>query len=298
MTDMIDLYADHFDVVARPFPGLPDPDGVHWAPGHARAYAALEYGLASGASFTVLMGATGTGKTTLLLRLLADAQAPLRPVMLSGIRRDATSAMVWVLRALDMAPVDAGCAATTWHQVQDAVIDIYAQGGRLVLLADAADELSDDVLDELRMLSNLNTADDRLVQIVLAGDPALRDRLLTPRHAALRQRVAAWGHLAPLDLGGLRGMLETRLRRAGADPAAVVVEDALPVLHAATGGVPRLAEQLMELGMVYAITDGCGRVDAAMLRAVIGEGLFVPDGPVIEVAAAAAAPRLAMADAG
>ena len=284
MSQLQNLYRDRFGLAGRPFSGLADAEVFHLAPPHLRAQATLEYGLLSGAPFCVLTGEAGSGKTSLLLNLMQRTPDDLRIAMVAGLRRGGGSVLPWILQALG-AEVETDTPETALHaRVQDMLIAEYAAGKRVVLVLDEAQNLSADALDELRMLSNINTARDQLLQIVLAGQPALRDRLRAPDMAGLAQRVAAWGHLDTLDRAALDGYVGARLAAAGG-PEDLFDAEALDLIQAATGGLPRPVNQLCELALVYAMTDeGADGVDGDTVRQVLSDGLFMtplpqPDRP-------------------
>lgn len=274
MSQLQSLYKDHFGMTGRPFCGLADGSVIHWGAAHVRAQAALEYGLLSGAAFVVLTGAAGSGKTSLLLNMIETATDDLKIAMVSGLRRGAGSVLPWILQSLGE-DITGDEAETVLHsRVQDLLIGEYAAGRRVVLILDEAQNLSTEALDELRVLSNINTARDQLVQIVLCGQPTLRDRLRAPEMAGLAQRVAAWGHLAALDRATLDGYVGMRLASAAA-PEDLFEPEALDMIQTATGGLPRPINQLCELALVYAMTGGGDKIGAEAIAQVLEDGLFL-----------------------
>ncbi|MCK0168702.1 AAA family ATPase [Jannaschia sp. S6380] len=273
MSQLQDLYRDHFGMCGRPFSGLADSGVFYWGQTQVRAHAALEYGMVSGAAFIVLTGETGSGKTSLLLSLADAAADDQRMVFVAGLRRGGGSVLPWILHALGQ-PVTGDEGDTVLHgRVQDILIAEYAAGRRVALILDEAHNLSAEALDELRVLSNINTAQDLLVQIVLCGQPALRDRLRAPEMSDLGQRVASWGHLDALEPAAMQAYVGTRLA-AAQGPEDLFDDDALAAVHAATGGLPRAINQLCELALVYAMTGGCDRIDADAIGQVLSDGLY------------------------
>ncbi len=280
MSQLQSLYKDHFGMTGRPFSGLADGSGIWWGKAHIRAQAALEYGLLSGAAFVVLTGAAGSGKTSLLLNMIETATDDLKIAMVSGLRRGTGSVLPWILQSLGE-DITGDEAETELHgRVQNHLIGEYAAGRRVVLILDEAQNLSTDALDELRVLSNINTAQDQLVQIVLCGQPTLRDHLRAPEMAGLAQRVAAWGHLAELDRATLDGYVGMRLASAGG-PEDLFEPEALDMIHAATGGLPRPINQLCELALVYAMTGGGDKIGPEAITQVLEDGLFLSPLPPV-----------------
>lgn len=280
MSQLQSLYKEHFGMTGRPFSGLADASVIHWGKSQIRAQAALEYGLMAGAAFTVITGAAGSGKTSLLLNLVENADASVRVAMVTGLRRDAGSVLPWILQALGE-DVTGDEAETALHtRVQDLLIEDYAAGRRVALVFDEAQNLSVAALDELRILTNINTARDQLVQIVLCGQPALRDLLQRPDLAGLSQRVAAWGHLDALTRADLDGYIATRLGAAGG-ARDLFTAAALDLVHEATLGLPRPVNQLCELALVYAMTGGGAQIGTTAIRQVLEDGLFMPPAPSV-----------------
>ncbi|WP_179378116.1 ExeA family protein [Jannaschia marina] len=275
MSQLQTLYKEHFGMTARPFSGLADAEVIHWGRSQVRAHAALEYGLMSGAAFTVLTGAAGSGKTSLLLNLADHAGDDVRIALVSGLRRGVGSVLPWILQSLGEDVAEEAPETALYTRIQDLLIAEYAAGRRTVLCFDEAQNLSAAALDELRVLSNINTARDQLLQIVLCGQVALRDTLRGPEMAGLCQRVAAWGHLDPLDRADLEGYVATRLRSAGG-PEDMFDAAALDSILEATGGLPRPVNQLCELALVYAMTGGGAAIGDAVIAQVLEDGLFLP----------------------
>lgn len=278
MSLLQNLYKDHFGMSGRPFCGLADGAVIHWGSAHVRAHAALEYGLLSDAAFVVLTGAAGSGKTSLLLNFINNAGDDLKVAMVSGLRRGAGSVLPWILQSLGEKVSGEETETALHSRILDLLIGEYAAGRRVVLILDEAQSMSAEALDELRVLSNINTARDQLVQIVLCGQADLRDRLRAPEMAGLSQRVAAWGHLDPLDRTTLESYVATRLAAAGG-PEDLFESDALDMIQTATGGLPRPINQLCELALVYAMTGGGTKIDAAAIAQVLKDGLFLSPAP-------------------
>lgn len=278
MSQLQNLYTEHFGMTGRPFSGLADGDVIHWGQSQVRALAALEYGLMAGAAFTVITGAAGAGKTSLLLHLIDNADDSLKIAMVTGLRRDAGSVLPWILQALGEGVTGDEAETVLFTRIQDHLIEEYAAGRRVVLVFDEAQNLSVAALDELRVLTNINTARDQLVQIVLCGQPALRDVLQRPDLAGLDQRVAAWGHLGALTREDLDGYVVTRLKAAGG-PADLFTGAALDLVHEAAQGLPRPVNQLCELALVYAMTGGGAKIGTDSIGQVLEDGLFLPPAP-------------------
>jgi type II secretory pathway predicted ATPase ExeA len=276
-------YLDHFGLSRRPFSLLPDPDFLFWSPSHRRAHAVLEYGLMSRAPLTMVTGAIGAGKTTLVHQLLRGLRRDIRVGLISNASDLRGELLYWVLAALGESPARGADPAAAFEAFQKTLIDTYAGGRRVVLIFDEAQTLGRDRLEELRMLTNINTGSDVLLQIVLVGQPDLRDTVRRPDMEQFTQRVAASFHLPAMAPDIQAQYIGHRLGVAGADRA-IFDPAALAGIHAATGGVPRLTNQICDLAMLYAYSADKPVVDAACVQHVIDDGVLPgawspPDAP-------------------
>lgn len=266
-------YLYHFGLSRRPFSLLPDPDFLFWSPSHKRAYAVLEYGLMSRAPLTMVTGAIGAGKTTLVHQLLRGLGRDVRVGLISNASDLRGELLYWVLAALGERPDRGSDPAEVFEAFQKSLINTYAGGRRVVLIFDEAQTLGRDRLEELRMLTNINSGSNVLLQIVLVGQPDLRATVRRPDMEQFIQRVAASFHLPAMSAEIQGEYIDHRLRVAGAggslfDPAA------LAAVHAATGGVPRLTNQICDLAMLYAYSADKQVVDAACVQHVIDDGVL------------------------
>ena len=199
---------------------MPDPDFLFWSQAHTRAFAILEYGLVTHAPLTVVTGEVGTGKTTLVQALLRQIDEDITIGLISNAQGGRGDLLRWVLSALDIPPDPSDDYVTLFEQFQDFVIDEYAAGRFVVLIIDEAQNLTHEALEELRMLTNINSNKDALLQLILLGQPELRMRITDPSLRQFAQRVTATYHLDPMDLATTRQYIRHRLcHRAGNQPA-------------------------------------------------------------------------------
>jgi general secretion pathway protein A len=267
MSSGLTIYNAHFGLSERPFTLLPDPDFLYWSDNHARAYAMLEYGMLTHAPITVITGEIGAGKTTLLRQMLRSLPSDVSVGLVSNAQGDRGELLHWVLMALDV-PTEAGAGyVQLFARFQDHLIGQYAAGRRTMLIFDEAQNLSVEALEELRMFSNINADKDELLQLVLVGQPELRDLIASPRLVQFAQRVAADYHLPAMSPLAVGDYVRHRLRVAGATRE-IFTPAACEVVHAAARGVPRLVNQLCDYALVYAFTDGHDRIDAGVIEQV------------------------------
>lgn len=277
MSNANDIYTAHFGLNHRPFNLVPDPDFLFWGPAHRRAFAILEYGIITRAPITLLTGEVGAGKTTLLRHLLRVMDDDVRIGLISNAQGQPDQLLRWILHALDQRTTADQSYVDLFAQLQDHVIAEYAAGRRVVLIFDEAQNLGRDSLEELRMLTNINSGKDELLQLILVGQPELRDIIRRPDMTQFAQRVAAGFHIGTMSEVSVRDYIAHRLTVAGGSPD-LFTADAVAVIHAQTGGVPRLVNQLCDLSLVYAFTADEPAVTASVVNEVLADGVFFAGG--------------------
>ena len=264
------IYTEHFGLTERPFTLLPDPDFLFWSEEHSRAYAMLEYGMLTHAPITVITGEIGAGKTTLIRYLLRNLPEEFTVGLVSNAQGNRGELLHWVLMALGVQADMNASYVQLFAQFQDFLIEEYAAGRRTMLIFDEAQNLSVETLEELRMFSNINADKDELLQLVLVGQPELRDLIAQPRLVQFAQRVAAEYHLPGLSAEAVRACIEHRLEVAGARQE-IFTPAACECVHLASRGIPRLVNQICDYAMVYAFIDGLDKVDAGVIEQVISD---------------------------
>jgi len=270
-----DFYLEHFGLDERPFTLLPDPDFLFWSSIHRRAYTVLEYGILSRAPITLLTGEVGAGKTTLLQNLLKSVSPDVTIALVSNAQGGRGELARWVLNALDQrVPVDA-TYVDMFHQLEEFLLSEYASGRRVLLVFDEAQHLSFEGLEELRMLTNVNSNKDELLQLVLVGQPELRDMVRRPDLKQFAQRIVATFHLPPMDQDTVYAYIQHRMRIAGGT-GFEIKRDASDVVASVTHGVPRLVNQLCDISLLYAWTMNRKTVQAKTVEMVLNEGLYLP----------------------
>jgi len=268
-----DLYTAHFGLTTRPFALTPDPDFLFWPQAHLRAYTMLEYGITTHAPITLITGEVGAGKTTLLLHLIRSLGPEVRVGLVSNPNGARAELLRWVLMSLDQpAGIDENYV-DLFSRFQGFVINEYAQGRRVVLIFDEAQNLSPEALEELRMFININSGKDEVLQLVLIGQPELRDMVSRPSMRQFAQRIAASYHLTAMDLKTLRAYVPHRLKIAGTHKK-IFSPSAIKLIYEATGGVPRLVNQLCDLSLVYAFSKGKHAIGTRIVQQVLDDGVF------------------------
>jgi general secretion pathway protein A len=262
------MYERHFGLKMKPFALTPDPEFLYPSRQHAMAMTMLEYGLESQAAFCLLTGDIGSGKTTLVRRLLRQFGNQVAVGLVSNTHGSFKSIHGWALSALGIAPSDDSDIAM-YEALVDAFVREYARGRRTLLIFDEAQNLSIEVLEQLRLLSNVNSEKDLVLQILLVGQPELRAKLSRPELKQFAQRVSVDFHLRPLDRQETHAYIHHRLKVAGGGKTTLFLPDAIEFMHARTNGVPRLLNQLGDFALVYAYADGRKTIDADLIAQVV-----------------------------
>lgn len=268
------VYNEHFGLKLRPFAIQPDPAFMYWSPLHTRGLTMLEYGLLTRAPITLITGEVGAGKTTILHHLLKSLPDNIRLGLVSNAIGDRGDLLRWVLLSLDQPAAPDASYVELFDQFQRYLIDEYAAGNRVAIVIDEAQNLSRDSLEELRMFTNINSNKDELLQLVLVGQPELRDVIRSPDLKQFAQRVSSAFHLGPLPSSDILPYIRHRMRVAGSRDDDVFSVDTAALIYKMTGGVPRLVNQLCDLALVYAFAEDRHRVTPGTLREIYADGVF------------------------
>jgi general secretion pathway protein A len=274
------VYEAYFGFRQKPFSLLPDPRFLFASRTHRIAANLLEYGLAEQAGFVVLTGEVGTGKTTLLRYLLQRVREEVVVGLVTNTHHSFGELIKWIMLAfdLDFRHKD----QVEQHQIfVDFLIARYAQGKRVVLIVDEAQNLGMEALEQLRMLSNVNSEADHLLQLILVGQPELRSLLQRPEIRQFVQRIAVDYHLEPLSLEETTHYIRHRIHIAEGDPR-IFDDAACAAVQFFTQGIPRLLNSLCDYALVFAYADNRRTIDvdtvidAAAERMQGGLSVFAP----------------------
>jgi type II secretory pathway predicted ATPase ExeA len=271
------FFSECFGLRERPFTLLPDPDFLYWSKAHRRAYTVLEYGVMSRAPITVVTGEVGAGKTTLVQKLLRDFDDNTVVGLISNAQGGRGDLLQWALNALEVAG-DTGTDYVSKHQaLQSFLIQNYAAGKRAVLIIDEAQNLSREGLEELRMMTNINAGKDELLQLILVGQPELREMISGYDMRQFAQRVMASFHLPNMDPETTEAYVRHRLIHAGGT-GEEFTRGAIALIHRYSDGVPRLVNKFADFAMVYAASGDRRIVDEMTVCEVNADALFVMPG--------------------
>ncbi len=261
------MYEQFFGLTEKPFSIQPDPSFLYWGRTHRLAYAMLEYGVLNCAGISVITGEVGCGKTTLVHRLLDQLSDTHTVSLLSNVQQGRGDLLSWVLMGFGQ-PFAGKSHVELFAQLQSFFISEYAKGKRIVLIIDEAQNLSTDMLEELRLLSNINAGKDQLLQLILVGQPQLKDLLNKPELLQLAQRVGADFHLTPLSRQEVQAYVETRLAIAGCRRR-IFTERAIDLIAEQSHGVPRVINIIADTSLVYAFSSEDLVVGVETIRSVV-----------------------------
>ena len=273
------MYAAHFNFREMPFSILPDPRFLYLSRAHSMALSMLQYGVLNQAGFTVVTGEIGSGKTTLVRHLLRSVDQNLRIALMGHTPRGDDNLFEWLLLAFDQ-PVPAGASyAVMYKAFCDFVQQVAERGGRAVLIIDEAQNLQPSTLEELRMLSNMNTG-SMILQLILVGQPELSETLSSPQLRQFAQRVSSDFHLPRLRPSEVNDYLNHRLNFVGGDPR-LITPAARRLLTQETNGIPRQINILADRCFAYAYGRAATSVSLRIVRDAIGDrerhGVFRSD---------------------
>ena len=269
-----EYFARHFGLSERPFTLLPDPDFLYWSSAHRRAYAVLEYGIMSRAPITMITGEVGAGKTTLLQKLLQNFDDRTIVGLISNAHGNRGELLQWVLNALDVDCDPAAPYVTKFQLLQDFIVAQYAEGRSVTLVIDEAQNLTVEGLEELRMLTNINSNKDELLQLILLGQPELREMSTRPELRQFAQRVSAAYHLTGMDKETTLKYVRHRLRHVGGS-GDEFTDGAIEMIHEYAEGIPRMVNKLAEFGMVYASAADKTVVTEEVMAEVLSDDIFL-----------------------
>jgi len=262
------MYKEFFGLRANPFNVNPDPRYLFLTRHTEEALACLTYGIQSRKGFVLLTGEVGTGKTTLINKLLEWLR--LQQVATAFVFNSRMN----VPQFLDYMMADFGitCDSKSKSQILQRLynwlLDRYRAGETAVLIVDEAQNLTDEVLEEIRMLTNLETFTEKLLQIVLVGQPELETKLKQPQLRQLRQRLTLRAKTHPLTIEESKAYVQQRLRIAGSDGRQIFDPEALVAVHKYASGIPRVVNLLCEHCLVSAFVDQKPTIGADVVDAV------------------------------
>jgi len=254
------VYREFFGLKTDPFRVNPDPSFLYLADGHREALATLTYAVRERKGFAVLTGEVGTGKTTVLNSLLGDLPETVETAYVFNTRLDVEDLFAYILDEFGLMSPDPFRKSAALHLLNGYLIERLEKGLQTLLIVDEAQNLSVDLLEEVRMLSNLETPKSKLLQILLVGQPELNDLLNRPDLRQLRQRVELFCRIDPLTILETAEYVPSRLRAAGHETGEVFTDSSLHSIFRYTRGIPRVINVLCDNALLSAFAASSPRV--------------------------------------
>jgi len=261
------MHNNYFGFSESPFSVTPDPRFFYTNPVYQEAYATLRYGIEAKKGFIMVTGEVGTGKTTLLRKLMHNLEGTIHSVFIFNTYLNFTELLQVILSDLDLAPKEPN-RVTLLQELNDYLITQLKQSHIVAVLVDEAQNLSDEALEGLRLLSNLETDQEKLIQIVLMGQPELQARLDRPSLRQLKQRVALQCRLVPLKDEEVGPYIDFRLRAAGYKGKDLFHRDVLQQIAFYSDGIPRLMNIICDNALLCAYARSQKIISATMIKEV------------------------------
>ena len=266
------MYTSFFGLGEKPFAITPDPRYLYLSERHAEALAHLLYGINESGGFIQLTGEVGTGKTTVVRTLLSRVPQHADVAVILNPRVTPAEFLLTICEELGVSLKDGerGSVKEMIDALNRRLLATHAGGRRVIIIVDEAQNLEADVLEQVRLLTNLETATQKLLQIILIGQPELRELLDRNDLRQLAQRITGRYHLHPLSREETRGYIRHRLRVAGAS-GEIFTPGALDEVYRISGGIPRVINVTCDRALLGAFTTETRRINAALVRRAAGE---------------------------
>ncbi len=273
------MYTDFFGLSAKPFELLPNPKFLYLSKGHRKALSYLQYGVQEHAGFTLLTGEVGSGKTTLVRDIINKISSDMTLSMIFNTRVDAQ-------QLIAMINEDFGLVVTGKDKIQllrelnDFLLEECSANRQPIIIIDEAQNLSAEALEEIRLLSNLEADTFKLVQIILVGQPELRQIIAKPSLRQLRQRISISCHLNPLNREETEEYIFHRIGTVGSRDCVSFAEGAFDMIFRFSGGIPRLINLICDFLLLSAFVEETRHIDIELVKDAVNE-LSFEDAPLL-----------------
>jgi putative secretion ATPase (PEP-CTERM system associated) len=264
------MYEKYFRLRERPFSLSPDPDYLYPSKVHQEALGYLRYGIEGHAGFVVITGEIGSGKTTLLQSILGRLDQGTNVARVVNTLLDARDLLDAIMLDFGMDPTGLS-KPVLLHRLAEYLVQQRRAGRLTLLVIDEAQNLTLPALEEIRMLSNLETEKSKLIQIVMVGQPELREKLASPRLEQLRQRITVSYHLQPLEAEETARYINHRLGRAAIGPALEMSREVTDLIHERSHGVPRIINVIADATLLFGYGLDRRDIDTEIVREALAE---------------------------
>ncbi|MEC9375434.1 MAG: AAA family ATPase [Pseudomonadota bacterium] len=263
------MYNQHFGFSESPFALLPDPSFLYFSKDHGMALTLLRYSILNKQGFTAITGEVGSGKTTLINRILEEMEDDITIGLINFTHNSFGDLSEWVLMAFGL-DYRNKTKVELYDEFVSFLIKEFSEGRRVVLIIDEAQNMEPKVLEELRMLSNVNAQKEYLLHLIIIGQPELKVTLEAPEMRQLTQRISVFYHLGHLSLPEAQGYIAHRLKIAGSKES-VFSDAAIEIIWKSSNGVPRIINTLSDLCLVYGFSSGATKIDAEIAKEVLAD---------------------------
>jgi len=264
------MYKSFFNLTSKPFDLLPNPYFLYLSKSHKRALTYLDYAIRERAGFILLTGEIGSGKTTLIRSLINKYHDSLVLARVFNTRVSSEQLIAMINDDFEIAAKSSD-KTELLHNLNEFLIEQYAKGNKPVLIIDEAQNLTPEILEDVRMLSNLETDNAKLLQIILVGQPELRQTLALPGLMQLRQRICFYCHIQPLKQEEVEEYILHRLEIAGNREAVLISPTAIDTIWRYSKGIPRLINIICDFLMLSAFAEETKQIDEEMVRDIVGD---------------------------
>ncbi len=262
------MYEQFYGLKQKPFEITPDPRFLYMSEQHREAYAHLTYALNESKGFTVITGEVGTGKTTLIQMLLSRLDGHTRTAHLFNPKLSTRDFLKYICNDLGLKTDGLTTKGDLLTLLHSFLLECYARKERVILIIDEAQTLSPKLLEEVRLLTNLETPKSKLLQVILMGQPELDKILADQRFRQLKQRISVRYYLKPLNRKETKEYIEKRLKVAGARDCDIFDDSAVREIHKRSSGIPRLINVLCDNALVTGFVEEKRVIDKSIIREV------------------------------
>ena len=264
------MYEKHFSFKHKPFELVPNPDFLFLSSTHKKAITYLDYGIKEKVGFILLTGEVGSGKTTVVRNLIKNLNGNVKLSKINNTKVSSEQLLAMINEDFGL-EVEGKNKTKLLSDLNEFLIEQYSRKCQPILLIDEAQNFTPDLLEEVRLLSNLETDRAKLLQIILVGQPELKKALMLPELMQLRQRININYHLVPLTINEVGGYIMHRLTIAGNPDVIKIKEDTINLIYRFSRGIPRLINIVCDYALLAAYTEGEKEVSTEIVREIVSD---------------------------
>jgi len=265
------MYRKFYGFKEKPFEITPDPTYVYMSEIHQEALSYLQYAIKEAKGFSVITGEAGTGKTTLVHKLLSNLSGGVRTCYIFNPMMDRIDFLNYICHDLGIETDHLRTRGQCMAALHEYLLDCYKNNEKVFLIIDEAQCLAPDLLHEVRLLTNLETSKSKLLHVILLGQPELSKILAQPEFRPLKQRITVRYNLRPLNFKEVKEYITYRLKRAGSRNIVIFDTSALKAIYKYSKGIPRLINILCDNALLTGFSEGKNRIGKKMIKNTIAD---------------------------